>query len=367
MRYGRHLALPQVGVEGQRKLKAARVLLVGAGGLGSPAALYLAAAGVGTLTIVDHDVVEASNLQRQLLHRTSDVGRRKVESARERLAEVNPNVRVETHAERFTVANARTLVAGHDLVIDGSDNFATRYVVNDACVLEETPDVYASVVGFEGQAAVFAAAGGPCYRCLFPAPPPPDLVPDCATGGVLGVLPGLLGVVQATEALKLLLGVGEPLIGRMLVWDALAMSPRTIRIPRDPACPACGVRTITQPAFPEVASGSTQPLVAVPEMTPRELVSRLAMNEDVVVLDVREPYEFQIARLPRARLAPLGTLDETLAELDHGRATVVVCKSGVRSAAAVQRLRAAGFTRVWSLAGGLARWREEVDPTMASY
>ena len=366
-RYGRHLTLAQVGLEGQRRLKAARVLLVGAGGLGSPAALYLAAAGVGTITVVDHDVVELSNLQRQILHRTSDIGRLKVESARERLAEVNPNVQVEALAERFTAGNARALVARHDLVLDGSDNFATRYLVNDACVLEGRPDVYASVVRFDGQASVFAAVNGPCYRCLFPEPPPPELVPDCAEAGVLGVLPGLMGVMQATEALKLLLGIGEPLIGRLLIVNALLMEPRTIAIRRDPMCAACGARTITNVTDTDLYCAASTAPPDVPEIAPRDLAARLDSGEDLLLLDVREPHEWQVTHLRQARLAPLSTLDQLLPALDPERETVVLCKSGVRSAAAVRRLQSAGFLRASSLSGGIMRWRDDVDPTMPRY
>ncbi|HEU5173827.1 MAG TPA: molybdopterin-synthase adenylyltransferase MoeB [Gemmatimonadaceae bacterium] len=372
LRYGRHLTLPQVGLEGQRKLKAARVLLVGAGGLGSPAALYLAAAGVGTITIVDDDVVDASNLQRQILHGSRDIGRPKTESARERLADLNPNVRVDVHATRLTAANARALVAGHDVVLDGSDNFATRYLVNDACVLEDTPDVYASVFRFEGQASVLATPDGPCYRCIFPDPPPRELVPDCAEAGVLGVLPGLLGVIQATEALKLILGVGQPLVGRLLMVDALGMQMRTIEIPRNPECPACGRRSITRLTADGAASARPprqQPssAAAVPEVTPRELAAELEAGDPLVLLDVREPAEWQVARLPGARLVPLGTLEEVLPTLDLRQETVVYCRSGVRSATAVRRLRAAGFEHVRNLAGGILRWSEDVDPKVPRY
>lgn len=363
LRYGRHLILPQVGLEGQRKLKAARVLLVGAGGLGSPAALYLAAAGVGTITVVDDDVVDASNLQRQILHGSRDIGRRKTESARERLADLNPNVLVHVHATRLTASNARALVARHDVVLDGSDNFATRYLVNDACVLEDTPDVYASVFRFEGQASVFATPDGPCYRCIFPDPPPRELVPDCAEAGVLGVLPGLLGVIQATEALKLILGVGQPLVGRLLMVDALGMQMRTIEIPRNPECPACGTRSIRLTADGGAAARQRreQPphAAAVPEITPRELAAQLDAADPLVLLDVREPAEWQLARLPGARLVPLGTLEEVLPTLDPRQETVVYCRSGVRSATAVRRLRAAGFEHVRNLAGGILRWSEE--------
>ncbi len=375
-RYGRHLVIPQVGPDGQRRLKAARVLLVGAGGLGSPAALYLAAAGVGRLTIVDHDTVDRSNLQRQLLHGEADVGRLKVESARDRLRDVNPHVAVDVHATRLTAANALDVVRGHDLVLDGSDNFATRYLVNDACVLAGVPNVYASVQRFEGQASVFAAPGGPCYRCLFPEPPPPDLVPNCAEAGVLGVLPGLLGTIQATEALKLLLGVGEPLVGRLLLVDALAMRLRTIAIPRDPNCPACGTRELRALvdydawcAGPGRAAATGAPAEAAPaeapveEIAPAKLAAGLAAGAPLVLLDVREPNEWAAARIPGARLVPLGTLDAALATLDPRADVVVHCQSGVRSALAARRLRAAGFTRVRSLTGGIARWHAEVGRT----
>jgi len=371
-RYGRHLVIPQVGLDGQRRLKAARVLLVGAGGLGSPAALYLAAAGVGSLTIVDHDRVDRSNLQRQLLHGEADVGRRKVESARDRLRDVNPHVAVAVHATRLTAANALEFVRGHDLVLDGSDNFATRYLVNDACVLAGVPNVYASVQRFEGQASVFAAPEGPCYRCLFPEPPPPDLVPNCAEAGVLGVLPGLLGTIQATEALKLLLGVGEPLVGRLLLVDALAMRLRTIAIPRNPSCPACGTRELRALVDYDAwcagaggASAAGQPVEErVEEIAPAQLAARLKADAALVLLDVREPNEWALARIPGARLVPLGTLDAALATLDPRADVVVHCQSGVRSALAARRLRAAGFTRVRSLTGGIARWRAEVGPAV---
>ncbi len=366
LRYGRHLSLPQVGVDGQRRLKNARVLLVGAGGLGSPAALYLAAAGVGHITIVDDDVVDASNLQRQVLHDTAAVGRPKTASARERLAALNPRVDVDALCIRFTAANARELVAAHDLVLDGSDNFATRYLVNDACVLERTPDVYASVVRFEGQASIFAAPDGPCYRCLFPVPPPPELVPNCADAGVFGVLPGLLGVIQATEAIKLLLGIGESLVGRLMLVDALAMSMRAVPIRRDPDCPACGTRATGQLAAIDVACAADSAPPAA-EITPRDLAARLDRGEDVVLIDVREPHEWNVARVARARLVPLGTLDAAMSSLDASRETFVICQSGMRSATAMRRLRDAGFANVVNVAGGVARWRADVDPTLSKY
>lgn len=365
-RYGRHLALPQVGVDGQRRLRAARVLLVGAGGLGSPAALYLAAAGVGTIGIIDPDVVDESNLQRQILHGARDVGRLKVESARERLAELDPRIVVHVRPERLTAANARAIIREYDVVVDGSDNFATRYVVNDACVLEGKPDVHGSIVRFEGQASVFATADGPCYRCIFPDPPPSDLAPDCAHAGVLGVLPGLVGTIQATEALKLVLGIGDTLAGRLLLVDALAMEMRTIALERDPTCPACGTRTIAE--VEDTATRCATPATAeIPEMTPSELAVRLAAPESLQLLDVREPREWEIARLPHARLVPLATLDGVLPALDPARDTVVYCRSGIRSAMAVRRLRDAGFERVWNLTGGIARWSEDVDPTVPRY
>jgi molybdopterin/thiamine biosynthesis adenylyltransferase/rhodanese-related sulfurtransferase len=364
LRYGRHLLLPEVGPEGQRRLKRARVLLVGAGGLGSPAALYLAAAGVGHLGLCEFDTVDRSNLQRQVLHGTGDLGRLKVDSARARLADLNPNVHVEPFAVRLDRHNALRLVGDHDLVVDGTDNFATRYLVNDACVLAGRPNVYASIFRFEGQASVFATADGPCYRCLHPEPPPPGLIPSCAEGGVLGVLPGLLGVVQATEAIKLILGIGEPLIGRLLLVDALAMRFQTLRLTRDPACPACGTRTLRQ--LPDHEAFCAGPPAGggreVAEFTPRELAARLSSEVPVELVDVRERHEWAVSHLPGARLAPLSELDAHLAALPRDRDLVLYCKVGQRSAVAARRLLEAGFTRVWHLAGGLARWSAELGP-----
>jgi adenylyltransferase/sulfurtransferase len=369
-RYGRHLALPEVGVAGQRALKGARVALVGAGGLGSPAALYLAAAGVGTLGLVDFDVVDVTNLQRQLLHGTADVGRPKLDSARDRLRDVNPHVHVEGYATRLTAENALEILRDYDLVVDGSDNFATRYLVNDACVLLGKPDVYGSVFRFDGQASVFAAENGPCYRCLFPEPPPPDAVPNCAEGGVFGVLPGLVGSVQATEALKLLLGVGDPLVGRLLLVDALRGAFRTVAIARDPACPACGTRElralVDYDAFCGTPAATTQDDEGS-ELTPRELAARLRRGDDLDLLDVREPWEWELARIPGARLVPLGQLDAALATLDRAREIVVHCKTGARSARAVRALREAGFRRARNLVGGIVRWSDEVDPAVPRY
>jgi adenylyltransferase/sulfurtransferase len=368
-RYGRHLALPDVGLEGQRRLKAGRVLLVGAGGLGSPVALYLAAAGVGTLGIIDFDVVDLSNLQRQVLHGTSDVGRSKLDSARDRIQDVNPHVAVDTFEMRLTSANALDILSDYDVVVDGTDNFATRYLTNDACVLLGKPNVYGSILRFEGQVSVFATDGGPCYRCLYPEPPPPGLVPTCAEGGVLGVLPGIVGAIQATEALKLLLRIGDPLVGRLLLIDALGSRFRTIRLERDPACPACGTREIRELIDYDAFCGVAQAAGAngSSEMTPTELAQRLTRADAPDIIDVREPYEWQIARIPGARLVPLGTLDQALSSLNPGREIVVYCHHGIRSAHAAEQLRSAGFTRVWNLAGGIARWSQDVDGSVPTY
>ncbi len=366
-RYARHLTLQSVGVEGQRRLKAARVLIVGAGGLGSPTALYLAAAGVGTLGLVDNDVVDVTNLQRQLLHGTRDVGRPKLESARDRLHDVNPHVTVELHAAWLTSANALDIIRQYDIVIDGTDNFATRYLVNDACVLLAKPNVHGSVFQFDGQASVFATADGPCYRCLFPVPPPPGAVPNCAEGGVLGVLPGLIGTIQALETIKLIVGIGETLAGRLMMIDTLSMRTHTVQIDRDPTCPACGTRTITQLIDYDQFCG-TPPLAApgandVREITPAELAARFARGDDFDLIDVREPGEAAVDRIDGARLIPLGTLPDAIASLDASREIVVHCRSGKRSADAVRQLQAVGFTRAWSLAGGITRWNDEIGET----
>ena len=377
-RYSRQIRLADLGLEGQRRLKAARVLLVGAGGLGSPAALYLAAAGVGHLGVADADRVEPSNLHRQLLHGVSDVGRPKVESARDRLAEVNPSVRVEAYDERVTSANALELLRDYDIVVDGTDNFQTRYLTNDACVLLGKPNVYGSVFRFEGQASVFAVPGGPCYRCLFREPPPPGAVPTCEEAGVLGVLPGLVGMIQATETLKLILGLGDTLAGRLLLMDTLRMRFRTIEVRPDPDCPACGTREIRElqdyDAFCGVsaAGGEAEPATRAtagdePEVTPAELARRLAAGDRPLLLDVREPYEHAIARLPDARLVPLATLPTAAADLDPLAEIVVLCHHGVRSAAAADLLRERGFRRVRNLAGGIDRWSRDVDPRVARY
>ncbi|HUI85161.1 MAG TPA: molybdopterin-synthase adenylyltransferase MoeB [Candidatus Binatia bacterium] len=385
LRYSRHLILPEVGMEGQLRLKQARVLCVGAGGLGSPLALYLAAAGVGTLGIVDFDIVDLTNLQRQIIHATDDVGRKKLDSAAESVAAINPHVNVRRFETRLSSTNALEIIGQFDIVVDGTDNFATRYLVNDACVLAGKPNVYGSVFRFEGQASVFAAKQGPCYRCLYPEPPPPGVVPSCAEGGVLGILPGLVGLIQATEAIKLILGSGEPLIGRLLLVDALSMRFRELRVRKNPECPVCGehptvtklidyeqfcgVRGHATPADATTVSGGVpgQPATAmIPDMTPEELKQRLDAGEDLFVLDVREPHEYQICNLG-GHLIPLNDLPKRVGELDASREIVVHCKMGGRSAKAVDFLKQAGFTRVHNLAGGINAWSERVDPSVPKY
>jgi sulfur-carrier protein adenylyltransferase/sulfurtransferase len=371
LRYSRHLILPEVGAAGQQRLKGSSVLVVGAGGLGSPLGLYLAAAGVGRIGLVDFDVVDASNLQRQIIHGTADIGRPKLASARDRIGDLNPHVTVEPHQTRLTSANALDIAGGYDVVVDGSDNFATRYLVNDTCVLLGKPNVYGSIFRFEGQASVLAAPGGPCYRCLFREPPPPGMVPSCAEGGVLGVLPGLVGVIQATETIKLLLGIGEPLIGRLLLVDALTMRFRTLEIRPDPECPACGTREIQSLIDYDQFCGG--PAVAaedpdgVGELTPSQLAERMARGEDFDLIDVREPYEWNIARLAGARLVPMGTFERAIGELDPDRTIILYCRSGARSAHAARQLQSAGFRRVWNLVGGINRWSTDVDPTIPRY
>jgi adenylyltransferase/sulfurtransferase len=370
-RYSRHLIMPEVGLEGQVKLKKASVLLIGAGGLGSPLALYLAAAGVGRIGIVDFDVVDESNLQRQIIHETPDVGRPKLESARERLHGVNPLIRVETHEIRLTSENALELFRDYDIVADGTDNFPTRYLVNDACVLTGKPNVYGSIFRFEGQASVFATKEGPCYRCLYPEPPPAGLVPSCAEGGVLGVLPGIVGLIQATEVIKLILDKGAPLIGRLLLFDALAMSFRTLKLRRDPNCPICGPNPtirglIDYEAFCGLEAASLE-IACEFELTPRELQERIDRGEDLVLLDVREPQEWDISRLQGATLIPIGRLPYALGELNTADEIVAYCRSGVRSRKAVQLLREAGFRKVQNLTGGINAWAETVDPSLPRY
>ncbi len=372
LRYSRHLILPDVTIEGQRRLKGGRVLLVGAGGLGSPAALYLAAAGVGTVGLVDFDVVDVTNLQRQILHGTSWVGRPKLESARARLLDLNPHVEVVLHAERLSSENAMRTFEGYDVVVDGTDNFATRYLTNDACFFLGMPNVYGSIFRFEGQASVFWPEKGPCYRCLYPSPPPPGLVPSCAEGGVLGVLPGVVGCIQATEALKILLGRGRTLVGRLLTYDALDMKFGELRLKRDPACPLCGEnRTIRElvdyEEFCGTSRGEEEVVVLEGDITPVELKERLDRGERLEVIDVREPQEAAICRIEGARLIPLNSLPERLHELDQTKTQVLHCKMGARSARAVQLLKEAGFTRVHNLRGGILAWARDVDPSLNTY
>jgi sulfur-carrier protein adenylyltransferase/sulfurtransferase len=371
LRYSRHLIMPEVGMAGQQKLKAARVLCIGAGGLGSPLALYLAAAGVGTLGLVDFDVVDLTNLQRQIIHTVDDVGRPKLDSAAEKLAAINPLVNVRKFETKLTSANALDIFREFDVIADGTDNFPTRYLVNDACVLTGKPNVYASIFRFEGQASVFATEQGPCYRCLYPEPPPPGLVPSCAEGGVLGILPGLLGVIQATEVIKLILGSGESLIGRLLLVDALGMRFRELRLRKNPDCPACGAN----PTIRELIDyqqfcgirGEEAPVTAgVPEIQPAELKARLDGGDDIFILDVREPHEYQICNLG-GYLIPLGDLPARMNELDSSREIVAHCRSGVRSAKAVTLLRQAGFGKVKNLAGGILAWADKVDATVPKY
>jgi adenylyltransferase/sulfurtransferase len=369
LRYSRHITLPEVGLDGQERLKRARVLCIGAGGLGSPAVLYLAAAGVGTLGLVDFDEVDVSNLQRQIIHGTSDVGRLKLDSARDRVADINPHVRIEAHPTSLTAANAIELVSAYDVILDGTDNFPTRYLVNDACVMASRPNAYGSIFRFEGQASVFAAPGGPCYRCLHPEPPPPDLIPSCAEGGVLGVLPGIIGTIQATEAIKLILGVGEPLVGRFLIYDALRMRFRELKLSRDPDCPVCGrnPRIRELQAYEQACRPAQAEMEGLGDMTAVELKSRMDAGNPPIVVDVREPHEFGICRIPGAILIPLGELASRTGELDPASEIVLQCRSGARSARAVALLRDRGFGRARNLAGGILAWIDQVDPTQPKY
>jgi sulfur-carrier protein adenylyltransferase/sulfurtransferase len=368
-RYSRHLLLPEVGQEGQHRLKAARVLLVGAGGLGSPAALYLAAAGIGTLGLVDFDAVDLTNLQRQVLHGTSAIGMRKIDSAEARLRDLNPHVAIEKFPERFTSANALEIVRAFDVILDGSDNFPTRYLVNDAAVLAGKPNVYGAIFRFEGQLSLFDAARGPCYRCLYAEPPPPGLVPSCAEAGVLGVLPGVIGSLQALEAIKLVLGAGDSLIGRLLLFDALAVRFRELRLHKDPACPLCGTApTIRELMDYEAFCGMEPPSVtSAREVAPAVLKQELSAGAPVVLLDVREPHEWELVHLAGAWLMPLGTLPAAARELDPRAEIVTYCHHGARSLRAVELLREKGFTRVRSLAGGVDAWAREVEPGMLRY
>ena len=372
-RYSRHLIMPEVGMDGQLRLKAASVLCIGAGGLGSPVAMYLAAAGVGRIGIVDFDVVDHSNLQRQVIHGTPDVGRPKLDSARDRLNALNPEVKVETHDVALSSENALELLADYDIIVDGTDNFPTRYLVNDACVILGKPNVYGSIFRFEGQASVFATKDGPCYRCLYPEPPPPGLVPSCAEGGVLGILPGVIGTIQATEAVKLIIGVGEPLVNRFMIYDALRMRFRELKLRRDPECPVCGDHpTVTELIDYEQFCGMTPELPSSDstegaEATVEDLKARLDRGADVFILDVREPQEFQICRIPGSTLIPLGDLPGRLVELEGHDDMVVHCKSGARSAKAVKLLHEAGFSKAKNLHGGILAWIDRVDPSLPKY
>jgi sulfur-carrier protein adenylyltransferase/sulfurtransferase len=376
-RYSRHLIMPEVGMEGQRRLKAASVLMIGTGGLGAPTGMYLAAVGVGRLGILDFDLVDESNLQRQIIHGTKDVGRPKIESARDRLRDINPHVQLDTYETRLTSENALKLFREYDVVVDGTDNFPTRYLVNDACVLTGKPNVYGSIFRFEGQASVFWAERGACYRCLYPEPPPPGLVPSCAEGGVLGVLPGIVGAIQANEAIKIILGAEGTLVNRLLLFDAWRMRFRELKLRKDPSCPVCGERpTITELIDYEEFCGLKPPPAetraveqqVMEEITASELKGRLDRGEQIQIIDVREPNEYEIARLENSRLIPLGQVVNRMSEIDASRETIVHCKGGVRSAKAIEALKQAGFTgRLINLKGGITSWSNEVDPSVPRY
>lgn len=375
LRYSRHLIMPEVGVEGQEKLKAGKVFMIGTGGLGSPAALYLAAAGVGTIGLIDFDVVDFSNLQRQVIHSTSSVGKPKVESAKQRIAEINPNVKVVTYNDRLTKDNIMNFIKDYDIVLDGTDNFQTRYLVNDACVFTKKPFVYGSIFRFDGQATVFYPGKGPCYRCLFAEPPPPGMVPSCAEGGVLGILPGVIGVIQATEVVKLLIGKGEPLIGRLMLYDALKMNFREVKFRRNPKCPVCGdaptvKELIDYDAFCGITRGGEKKPAAsngVEEITAVELKKWMDQKKNFRLIDVREPNEYQINQIPGAKLIPLGNLPERVHELDSADEIVIHCHFGGRSAKAVQFLEKMGYKKVKNLAGGIDAWSTDVDPSCPRY
>lgn len=379
-RYSRHLIMPEVGMAGQKKLKAASILLIGAGGLGSPLAMYLAAAGIGRIGLVDYDVVDTTNLQRQIIHGTKDIGRSKLASAKETMLDINPHVQVDTYEVPLTSANALEIFEPYDVIIDGTDNFPTRYLTNDACVLLGKPNVYGSIFRFEGQLSVFYAEEGPCYRCLFPEPPPPGLVPSCAEGGVLGILPGTVGAMQATEAIKLILGIGESMIGRLLLYDALNMEFTEVQLRKNPNCPVCSENpTLTElidyeqfcgmPAHDHSLYLASEEGEAVPQITPRELKERLDAGEELFILDVREPHEWQISNLSRlgAKLIPKGQVVERMNELDTAQEMVVQCRSGARSADVIRELKKHGFKKMLNLDGGINRWAREVDPSIPIY
>jgi molybdopterin/thiamine biosynthesis adenylyltransferase/rhodanese-related sulfurtransferase len=373
-RYSRHLILPEVGTEGQRRIKAARVLCVGTGGLGSPLAFYLAAAGIGTLGLVDFDVVDASNLQRQIIHSTKDIGRKKLDSAEEKLTALNPAIKIVKHDTMLSSANALQIMKDYDIVADGTDNFPTRYLVNDACVLLGKPNVYGSIFRFEGQASVFATEAGPCYRCLYPEPPPPGLVPSCAEGGVLGILPGLVGVIQATEVIKLILGKGDSLVGRLLLVDALNMRFRELKLRKNPECPVCGTNpTVTAlidyehfcgivPETPQEKNVKN----GIPQLTVKELKARRDAGEDIFLLDVREPYEYQIAQIG-GTLIPQNDVPNRLAEIPRDREIIVHCRSGARSQKIAELLKQSGYKDVVNVAGGILAWADEIDPSVQKY
>jgi adenylyltransferase/sulfurtransferase len=374
LRYSRHLIIPEVGIEGQKKLKAAKVLLIGTGGLGAPLGLYLTAAGIGKIGLVDFDVVDFTNLQRQVIHTTPDVGKKKIESAAEKMKAINPNVEIVKHEVALSSENALEILKDYDIVVDGTDNFPTRYLVNDACVLLGKPNVYGSIFRFEGQSTVFAYEGGPCYRCLYPEPPPPGLVPSCAEGGVLGILPGTIGLIQATETVKLILGIGEPLVGRLLLYDALTMRFRELKLRKSPDCPVCGDHpTVTKLIdYHQFCGVPQQPAaeeskVNEGEIEVKEVKAKIDRGDDFVLIDVREPHEYQIASIPKAKLIPLGQVAQRLGELDPKADIVVHCKSGMRSAKACGILRQAGFQRVRNMKGGILAWSDQVDPSVPKY
>lgn len=374
LRYSRHLIMPEVGMEGQLKLKNASVLLVGAGGLGAPLGMYLTAAGVGKIGLVDFDVVDFTNLQRQVIHGTKDVGKKKLDSAFETMSDINPHVKLVRHETALSSENAMEIFRNYDIIVDGTDNFPTRYLVNDACVLLNKPNVYGSIFRFEGQATVFAYEGGPCYRCLYPEPPPPGLVPSCAEGGVLGILPGVIGLIQATETVKLILGIGQPLVGRLMLYDALGMKFRELKLRKNPECPVCGEnRTVTKLidyvqfcGMPH-QEGPAEPVAASGDIDPTEVKARLDRGDAFTLIDVREPHEFQICRIPGSTLIPLGELPKRVGELDPSSEIVAHCKSGARSAKAVDFLKQQGFKKVRNMKGGILAWSDKVDPAVPKY
>jgi sulfur-carrier protein adenylyltransferase/sulfurtransferase len=372
LRYSRHLIMPEVGMDGQLKLKSAKVALIGTGGLGAPLGMYLAAAGVGRIGLVDFDVVDFTNLQRQVIHGTKDVGRKKLDSAADTMLDINPYVEIDRHEVALTSENALDILKEYDIVVDGTDNFPTRYLVNDACVLLGKPNVYGSIFRFEGQATVFAYEGGPCYRCLYPEPPPPGLVPSCAEGGVLGILPGTIGLIQATETVKLILGIGEPLVGRLLLYDALAMRFRELKLRRNPECPVCGDHPtihelIDYQEFCGIPNQPHEPVAVEGDIDPLEVKAKIDRGDPFVLIDVREPHEYQICRIPNAKLIPLGDLPKRVNELNSADEIVAHCKSGMRSAKAVEFLKQAGFRKVRNMKGGILAWSDKVDPSVPKY